>query len=220
MLLFYRMKTKKEKEDIIQLLTNQHPDAVCELQYDTPFELLVAVILSAQCTDKRVNQVTESLFKVYRTPQDFAFCDIEDLKRRIHSCGFYNNKALSIVSASNDIIEKFHGQVPSSIEQLMTLRGVGRKTANVMYSVAFGGDAIAVDTHVFRVSNRVGLVSAKSPDETEKQLTEAFAQNEWSHLHHLLIHHGRYVCKAQKPQCAMCSIQNYCDYYQRGDKHE
>ena len=208
------MKKKFSKEDISNLLDKlekMHPNAECELNYNTPFELLVAVILSAQCTDKRVNQVTEKLFKVYNTPYQFAELEDEDLAQYIFSCGFYRNKAHNIISASRDIVTKFGGEVPSSIEELMTLAGVGKKTANVVYSVAFGGDAIAVDTHVLRLAKRIGFSDSDDPLKVEKDLMEVIPKEKWSHAHHLLIHHGRYTCSSRSPQCKECLICDYCN---------
>ena len=203
----------QEIEDILAQLENMHPQAVCELDYKSPFELLVAVILSAQCTDKRVNQVTEKLFKVYNTPKQFAELEEEQLAPYIYSCGFYRNKAKNIISASRDIMTKFGGEVPSNIDELITLAGVGRKTANVVYSVAFGGDAIAVDTHVLRLANRIGFCDSDDPVKVEKALMEVLPQEQWSHAHHLLIHHGRYTCFARKPDCENCRISDYCRAY-------
>lgn len=190
-----------------------HSDPVCELNFKTPFELLVAVILSAQCTDKRVNEVTATLFKIYDTPEQFANADPRELERLIYSCGFYKNKAANIIRAATDILERFGGQVPSDVKQLVTLAGVGRKTANVVYAVAFGGQAMAVDTHVLRLANRIGFVKTDKPEEAEKALTAAIPENRWTEAHHLLIHHGRYVCKARNPECDKCTICEFCDYY-------
>lgn len=198
---------------IYSLLEEMHPDAHCELNYKTDFELLIAVILSAQCTDKRVNTVTEQLFQVCDTPEGFAAMPHEELERRIFSCGFYRNKAKNIIAASKALLEKFGGIVPCDFDGLNSLPGVGRKTANVVMSVAFGKDAIAVDTHVFRVANRTGLVSAKTPESTEMQLTELFPPEYRSRLHHLLIFHGRYVCHSRKPECERCLLRDKCYYY-------
>lgn len=198
---------------IYRLLDEQHSEAKCELDYGTPFELLVAVVLSAQCTDKRVNAVTKELFKVANTPEAFVDMPIEELERHIFSCGFYHNKAKAIKQLSESIIEQ--GGMPETREGLMTLSGVGRKTANVVYSVAYGGNAIAVDTHVFRVANRLGLVDAKTPELTETGLMQAFDEDKWSHLHHLLIFHGRYICHSQRPDCGVCSLREYCKYYMK-----
>lgn len=187
-----------------------YPNAGCELNYSTPFELLVAVILSAQCTDKRVNKVTSTLFTKYSTPQSFADIPQETLENEIYTCGFYRNKAKNIINASREILLNFNGEVPDTVEQLLTLSGVGRKTANVVYSVAFGGEAIAVDTHVFRVSHRLGLSDAATPDKTELQLRECIPSQLWFSAHHLMIFHGRYTCSSQRPKCEACLLKNYC----------
>lgn len=209
--------TSDEVKDLIELLDKQHPNAVCELEYNSIYELLVAVILSAQCTDKRVNVVTKKLFAVVNTPEQMAEIDIEQLEKMIYSCGFYHNKAKNIIACSKDIVERFGGKVPSNIDDLMSLAGVGRKTANVVYAVGYGGNAIAVDTHVLRLSNRLGFVDSDNPLVAEKALMNAVPQENWSHLHHLLIHHGRYVCSSQKPKCDECLIKKYCKYI-KGDK--
>lgn len=201
------------KQKILCELARLYPDARPALQYKTPYELLVAVILSAQCTDERVNKVTEVLFKEHDTPQKMLTLSQEELEKYIYSCGFYRNKAAHILSASRDIVEKFGGEVPSEHEQLKKLAGVGQKTANVVYAVAFGGNAIAVDTHVFRVSNRLGLAHAKTPEKTELQLNEAIPKDEWSKAHHWLIYHGRRVCHSQKPDCVNCTLKSWCEFY-------
>lgn len=203
----------KENKEIYDLLDEMHRNAQCELEFNTPFELLVAVVLSAQCTDKRVNKVTQELFKVANTPEAFVQMDIETLEKYIFSCGFYHNKARAIKALSQSILER--GGMPRTRDELMKLQGVGRKTANVVFSVAYGGNAIAVDTHVFRVANRIGLADAKTPEQTETSLMNAFDENLWGHLHHLLIFHGRYVCHSQRPDCAQCSIRKYCKHYKK-----
>ena len=205
---------QKKTTQILQELSRQYPDASPALHYRTPYELLVAVILSAQCTDERVNKVTAELFKKYNTPRAMVELTQEELEKYIFSCGFYRNKAAHILSASHDIIEKFDGEVPSEHSQLKTLAGVGQKTANVVYAVAFGGDAIAVDTHVFRVSNRLGLAHGKTPDKVEEGLKEAIPQNLWSKAHHYLIYHGRRVCHSQRPDCPDCTLKDMCEFYQ------
>ncbi len=207
------MKTQKQAARILELLNEQHPDAQCELDFGTPFQLLVAVILSAQCTDKRVNEVTPKLFADYSTPEQFASMPQETLEKYIFSCGFYKNKAAHIISAAKDIVERFGGEVPHTIDELMTLAGVGRKTANVVYAVAFGGAAIAVDTHVLRLANRIGFVKSDKTLEVEHALMQAFDKSDWSAAHHALIHHGRYVCTARSPKCGECMIAEYCDAY-------
>lgn len=200
-------------EEILNELARLYPDAQPALHFKTPYELLVAVILSAQCTDERVNKVTEVLFKEHSTPQSMLKLSQEELEKYIFSCGFYRNKAEHILSASKDILEKFGGEVPPTLEELKTLAGVGQKTANVVYAVAFGGDAIAVDTHVFRVSNRLGLAEGNTPAKVEAGLNKAIPKNEWSKAHHYLIYHGRRVCHSQKPDCTNCTLKKYCKYY-------
>lgn len=201
---------KRSADKIINILANTYPDAKPALVYHSEYELLVCVILSAQCTDERVNKVTETLFQEYNTPQKMLSLDKETLGKMIYSCGLYNAKAEHILSASKDIIEKFDGKVPSNLKDLQSLSGVGRKTANVVYSVAFGGDAIAVDTHVFRVSNRIGLAKANDVLNTEKQLMDVIDKHVWSKAHHYLIWHGRKVCVAQNPKCDICPIESLC----------
>lgn len=200
-------------DKILQTLSQNFPNAKSELNFTSPFELLVAVILSAQCTDKRVNQVTPRLFEVANTPQQMADLPLEKIEAIIKPCGFYHNKAQFLKSASQDIVARFDGQVPNNIDDLRTLAGVGRKTANVVYAVGFGGQAIAVDTHVFRVSNRLGIANGKTPLEVEKQLMKAINPNIWSDAHHYILLHGRYVCKAQRPNCNDCSVKQYCKHY-------
>ena len=181
------------------------------LNFSTPFELLVAVILSAQCTDERVNKITKELFKNYSTPEKTLTLTQEELEKLIFSCGLYKSKAKHILEASKDIVKKFGGEVPKTREELMSLAGVGRKTANVVYSVAFNGNAIAVDTHVFRVSNRIGLVKANNVLKTEKGLMKIIDEGDWSKAHHYLIYLGRSYCKAQKPNCEACPIKDLCE---------
>ena len=181
------------------------------LNFSTPFELLVAVILSAQCTDERVNKITKELFKNYSTPERMLTLTQEELEKLIFSCGLYKSKAKHILEASKDIVKKFGGEVPKTREELMSLAGVGRKTANVVYSVAFNGNAIAVDTHVFRVSNRIGLVKANNVLKTEKGLMKIIDEGDWSKAHHYLIYLGRSYCKAQKPNCEACPIKDLCE---------
>ena len=202
-------------QDLLNELERLYPDAKPALIYKTPYELLVAVILSAQCTDERVNKVTEVLFKEHNTPESMLTLTQPELEKYIFSCGFYRNKAAHILSASADIIEKFAGEVPSTLDKLQTLAGVGRKTANVVYAVAFGGDAIAVDTHVFRVSRRLGIANGKTPEKVEEDLMKAIPKNMWSKAHHYLIWHGRKVCHSQKPDCVNCTLKDYCDFYNK-----
>ncbi len=211
---------KSDKALALATLKTLYPDAKPALHYSSPYELLVAVILSAQCTDERVNIVTKTLFKEHNTPQKMVTLSQKELESYIYSCGFYRMKAEHILSASRALIERFNGEVPSSIEDLMSLAGVGKKTANVVYSVAFGGDAIAVDTHVFRVSNRLGLAKGKTPLEVEAGLQKAIPKDEWSKAHHLLIYHGRRVCHSQRPACGDCALKNLCDFAKKTKKNQ
>ncbi len=202
-----------DKKLALAELARLYPDAKPALHYTTPYELLVAVVLSAQCTDERVNKVTEVLFKEYSTPEKMLTLSQKQLEKYIFSCGFYRMKAEHILSASQDILEKFGGEVPGTVEDLMSLAGVGKKTANVVYSVAFGGAAIAVDTHVFRVSNRLGLAKGNTPEKVEEGLCKAIPKSDWAKAHHWLIYHGRRVCHSQRPSCAECTLAGLCDYY-------
>ncbi len=197
-------------EEILKELERLYPDARPALHFRSPYELLVAVVLSAQCTDERVNRVTAELFREYNTPETMLTLPQEELEKKIFSCGFYHNKAKHILSASRDILERFGGEVPATLEELQTLAGVGRKTANVVYSVAFGGDAIAVDTHVFRVSNRLGLASGKTPEAVEEGLMRTIPKERWSEAHHWLIWHGRRVCHSRRPDCERCTLAPLC----------
>ena len=210
-------KTKALK--IFNLLDDYIKNPESELNYTTNFELLIAVMLSAQCTDKRVNLVTAELFKKYNTPQQFASISLVELEQLIHPCGFFHNKAKNIIACSKMIVEKFNGEVPNTFDDLVNLPGVGRKTANVMLIVAFGKPAIPVDTHVFRVSNRLGLTNAKTETECELQLKELFASEKhlWGKLHHLILLYGRYNCKAIKPDCNNCILKQFCKEY--NNKH-
>ena len=201
--------------EILKELEKLYPNAQPALHFKSPFELLVAVILSAQCTDERVNKVTSVLFEKYNTPEKMITLSQEELEKFIFSCGFYRNKAAHILSASRDIIEKFGGQVPEDFDDLRSLAGVGQKTANVVWAVAFGKDAIAVDTHVFRVSNRLGLADATTPEKTELQLKEAIPKSQWSKAHHYLIYHGRQICHSQKPDCEHCTLTEYCKFFNK-----
>lgn len=208
-----RKKTKKEVKEILDLLSELHPNAHCELVHSSPFELLIATILSAQCTDVRVNIVTEELFKKYNTPKDFKNLSIEEIEKEIKTCGLYKSKAKKIKETSSILVDKYNSELPDTLEELITLPGVGRKTAGVVLSNAFGIPAIAVDTHVFRVSNRIGIVKEKTPEKTEFALMKAIEKERWTHSHHLLIFHGRRICKARKPECENCNIREYCNYY-------
>ncbi len=200
---------KEKAKKIVDLLSTRFTDKPA-LEFSTPYELLIAVILSAQCTDERVNKITRELFKEYNTPEKMVTLSQEGLEKLIFSCGLYKSKAEHILSASKSILERFDGEVPNNLEDLRSLAGVGRKTANVVYSVAFGGNAIAVDTHVFRVSNRIGLVKADNVLKTEYGLMKILDEKDWSRAHHYLIYLGRSYCKASKPDCENCPIEKEC----------
>ena len=211
---------KKEKyQQVIQWFQENKPIAASELHYDNPYELLVAVILSAQCTDKRVNMTTPAFFQAFPEPETLAASNPETVYDYIKSISYPNNKAKHLVEMARMLVAGFKGKVPDNIEDLMKLPGVGRKTANVVASVAFNIPAMPVDTHVFRVSNRIGLTNqSKTPLETEKELVKYIPEHLLAIAHHWLILHGRYVCTAHKPHCAACGINNYCDYYHQLNK--
>ncbi|MEW9125265.1 MAG: endonuclease III [Thermotaleaceae bacterium] len=204
---------KKEILDVLEKLQDMYPEAVSELNYESPFELLISTILAAQCTDVRVNQVTEKLYKQYNTPKAMLTLSEEELGNWIHSCGFYKTKSRNILNTCRILMEKYGGEVPQTREELVELPGVGRKTANVVISNAFGKPAIAVDTHVFRVSNRIGLAYSENVEDTEQQLMKNIPKKKWSDAHHWLIYHGRRICKARKPLCGECPLYEECLYY-------
>lgn len=205
--------SKETVENILSALDHAYPNAHCELNHKNPFQLLVATVLSAQATDKKVNQVTQKLFSMYRTPEDFLQLTQEQLEQAIKEIGLYRNKAKNILAMCRELKERFNGEVPSDMESLTSLPGVGRKTANVVLSNAFGIPAIAVDTHVFRVSNRIGLADAENVEDTERQLMANIPRDMWSKAHHLLIWHGRRVCSARKPKCESCPVRQFCRYF-------
>lgn len=205
------MRTAERRKAILEILEATYPDAKCALNHSTPFELLVATILSAQCTDERVNQVTARLFPKYNTPEAFARLDYQTLEGEIKELGLFRSKARNIIEMSRRLLAEHGGEVPREREELEKLPGVGRKTANVVLSNAFDVPAIAVDTHVFRVARRLGLVHrAKDPLDTELQLMKNIPREKWSQAHHWLIHHGRRVCEARKPRCGECPLVPYC----------
>ena len=203
---------------ILDKLEAAYPDAHCELNFGTPLQLVSATLMSAQTTDRQVNQVTEVLFKEHPDLDSLLTLSMEEIKDYIHSLGFYNTKAEHLYYMWRKIKEDFNGEVPMTMEELTTLPGVGRKTANVVLSNAFHVPAIAVDTHVFRVSNRIGLAHAKNVEDTEQQLMEQIPKDRWSLSHHLLIFHGRRCCSAKKPACETCPICTECEYYTKGSK--
>lgn len=196
---------------LIRLMNKYYPDVKCALNYSNPEELLVATILSAQCTDKRVNIVTDTLFKKYKVPHDLAEVDVEELEKAIHSTGFYKNKAKNIKSCCQELVDKYEGKVPPSMDQLKELAGVGRKTANVVLGECFNiADGIVVDTHVRRLSNRFKLTQSDNPIVIEKDLQKLIPRKHWIEFSHWLIHHGRGLCKSQKPRCEDCFLMKDC----------
>jgi len=197
------------------------PDAETELIYTDPYELLVAVILSAQCTDKRVNLITPSFFSKFPSSQTLANADQAEVFELIKSCSYPNNKSKHLIGMAKMLVEEFKGKIPSEIEELQKLPGVGRKTANVIASVIYDKPAMAVDTHVFRVAARIGLTTnSKTPLETEKQLVKNIPEKYVGQAHHWLILHGRYVCQARKPLCKSCKITNFCRFFERQQKND
>lgn len=213
--IFVKKLTKKEKSEIVyNKLDSMFHGRTCELNFSNTFELLIAVILSAQCTDKRVNIVTGQLFKKYKTAEDFANLDNKTLEKEIYSCGFYRNKANNIILCCKDLIKRFSGVVPSSFDDLVSLAGVGRKTANVVLAFGFNTPAFPVDTHVFRVSNRLGLSESNTPEKCEEQMTKLVDRDKWSSLHHFFVLYGRYYCKAINPNCNECEFKEFCKYYE------
>ncbi len=208
----------RRAEKILDMLAELYPDAACALEHRNPFELLVATILSAQCTDARVNIITKRLFAQAATAAAIIELGEDRLRQLIHGCGLHNNKAANIMAACRMLQQQHGGQVPRTREELEALPGVGRKTASVVLSTAFGQPAIAVDTHVFRVSKRLGLADGINPEKTEQQLMKIFPRHRWAHSHHLLIFHGRNLCMARKPLCGQCPLKAMCDYYRESVK--
>jgi len=196
---------------IISRLKQQYPKAKCSLTHRNPLQLLVATILSAQCTDERVNIVTKELFRKYKTARDYANADPRMLEQEIRSTGFYRNKTKSIISMAQDLVEQHGGEVPQTMDELVSLHGVGRKTANVILGNAFGIDeGIVVDTHVKRISNRLALTDQKDPEKIEQDLMQLIPKSDWTLWPHLLIHHGRSICQARAPKCELCTINSLC----------
>lgn len=210
-----RALTKKQIAEVLDALEETFPEAKAELNFTNPFELLIATILSAQTTDKQVNRVTADLFPKYPTPEALANANPAELEMDLKRIGLYRNKAKNIRAAAQMLCDTFDGEVPREVEDLTKLPGVGQKTANVVRSNAFDIPAIAVDTHVFRVSNRIGMSQSDTVEECEKQLCRRIDPSRWSKSHHLLIFQGRYVCNARSPKCEQCSITSWCQYYQR-----
>lgn len=210
------MLRKDRYKAFVEYFSTQQPDAETELKYDNPYQLLVAVILSAQCTDKRINQVTPALFEKYPNPQSLSVASPEEVFTYIRSVSYPNNKAKHLVGMAQKLVTEFKGIVPEDIDDLQKMPGVGRKTANVIASVIYNAPAMAVDTHVFRVANRIGLtLNAKTPLAVEKQLIKYLPEEKIHIAHHWLILHGRYTCLARNPKCAICPLTAICKYYQQ-----
>ena len=196
--------------EIVKQLKKTYPNAKCSLNYSSPHELLIATILSAQCTDHRVNQVTKTIFRKYQSQKEFAYADINELAKEIYSCGYHNQKAKSIQGSSLEIVEEYNGIVPDNMEDLVKLPGVGRKTANCVLSEIYGIPSMVIDTHMVRTMNLLGFTHSKDAKKIEIEIMEIFDKNDWIKLTHMIIDHGRAVCIARRPQCSMCSISNYC----------
>ena len=208
-----RTATPATAKKILAILEQSYPDAHVTLDFKNPFQLLIATILAAQCTDERVNQVTKGLFKRYQTPEAFADADPVEMEEAIRSTGFYRNKARSIIGCCKKLVEEFGGQVPQTMNELITLSGVWRKTANIVLGNAFGiTEGIAVDTHVTRVANRLGLASSDKQDEIEQQLCRIVPKEAWTLVTHLLVFHGRRICMARKPDCPRCPVRHLCPW--------
>lgn len=211
--------TKKERyAGIVQWFTDNMPIAETELHFESPFQLLVAVVLSAQCTDKRVNMITPELFRHYPTPERMAEAGFEQIFDLIRSVSYPNNKTRHLMGLSKKLTEEFGSVVPSDIDELMSLPGVGRKSANVLASIVYDKPVIAVDTHVFRVSHRLGLSDGKTPEAVEKELEKYIPEDKRATAHHWLILHGRYTCTARSPQCSNCELKPWCREYQKKNK--
>mgnify|MGYP000717220744 FL=1 len=210
---------KSEALNFVNILKQTYPDAQCSLDFNTPFQLAVAVMLSAQCTDERVNKTTPILFKKCKTIDDFKNIDINELENIIHPCGFYKNKAKNIKLCAKQVIENFNGKLPHSMPELLTLSGIGRKSANVIMLEAFGiAEGIAVDTHAKRISNRIGLSNESEPEKIEQDLLKIVPNNELEYINHLFMWHGRNTCIARNPKCENCSINKYCNFYMNKTK--
>ncbi len=209
------MLTRDEIGEVLKVLKKEYGNTGTALKFQTPFQLLVSTMLAAQSTDMQVNKITRELYRKYPDAAAFARLSPEELEKEIRSIGLYRNKARNIIAMSRMLMEKYDGEVPQTRQELVKLPGVGRKTANVVLSVGFNQDAIAVDTHVFRVSNRIGLANAPNVEKTEQQLMENIPRQEWSAAHHWLIWHGRKICRAQNPRCEVCPLKDWCEYYRQ-----
>lgn len=210
------MKSKKVAIEIVEKLKKYYPDATCSLDFKTPFQMVIAVMLSAQCTDERVNKTTPELFEKYGTPEKMAEIDIEELEKIIHPCGFYKNKAKNVKACSQKLVKEFNGIVPQDMEKLQSLPGVGRKSANVIMLEAFHNpQGIAVDTHAKRISNKMGFSNQTEPEKIEQDLLKQIPKEYYYDVNHLFVWHGRAICDARKPKCEECPVNMYCDTYKK-----
>lgn len=210
------MKSINEATEIIKILKNYYPEATCSLDFENAFQMVIAVMLSAQCTDERVNKTTPSLFKDYGTPEKMAKMDIKLLEKLIHPCGFYKNKAKNALACSKKLVNEYNSKVPNNMDELMSLPGVGRKSANVIMLEAFNNpQGIAVDTHAKRISNKVGFSSESDPEKIEQDLLKQFKKEYWKDVNHLFVWHGRATCTARNPNCENCPIKQYCNEFEK-----
>lgn len=207
---------KKDAIKVVEILKNTYPDAKCSLDFKTPFEMLVAVCLSAQCTDDRVNKTTPAIFARFDIPEEFANADIKELEALVHPCGFYKNKAKNLKAAGQKIVADFAGKVPNTMEELMAIPGVGRKSANVIMLEAFNmPQGIAVDTHCKRIANRLGLSNEREPSKIEQDLLKILPSEYYKDVNHIFIWHGRNTCTSQNPKCSTCPVRDYCKFYKK-----
>ena len=213
------MEKRERACAVYEILDKTYPHACCSLNYGTVFELLVATILAAQCTDERVNIVTESLFERYKTLEDYALCPLEEMEEAVRPTGFFRNKAKNIILSAQKIISDFGGEVPKTMEELLTLPGVGRKTANLILGDVYGVPSVVVDTHVKRITGKIGLTENREPEKIEADLRDILPEKYYTHFNHLVVFHGREICKAKNPLCEACPISHLCDYFAEKQKY-
>ena len=210
---------KNDYINIIKILKQKYPEATCSLNFNTPFEIVIAVMLSAQCTDERVNKVTPKLFSHFTTIESYAKADVREIEKYIHSCGFYKNKAKNVIATAQKILDDYNGVVPNEMDLLLTLPGIGRKSANVILLEAFGiSKGIAIDTHCKRISNRLGLSNQKDPLKIEDDLIKKFPKEYYKDINHLFIYFGRDICSSRNPSCEVCPVKSYCKFYNKKQK--
>lgn len=211
------MKTKKEAIKIIQILKEYYPDATCSLDFTSPFEMTISVMLSAQCTDERVNKTTPNLFKIANTPEKMLSLSVEQIEEIIKPCGFYKTKAKNVLACSRVLVDEFNGVVPNNMDDLQRLPGIGRKSANVIMLEAFNNpQGIAVDTHARRISNKIGFSKQEDPEKIEKDLLKVIPKEYYYDANHLFVWHGRNICNARSPKCEICPVKEYCNSFQKG----